>query len=190
MAAQRSAAQRPAILATAIALPVALAVGVVVAAVLAQRSPVLEPVAVSAIDAPDADGPACSALLAALPAELGGAGRAELAEPAPAGVAAWRSAESGGTATPEPYVLRCGLSQPVELTNAASLVAIDDVQLLEISGAAAGVQASTWVVVDREVYLAITLPTGSGPAPLQDLSAAVSATLTAQEPSLRDVTGG
>lgn len=189
MAAQHPAARRPAILATAIALPVALAVGVVVAAVLAQRSPVLEPVAVSAIDAPDADGPACSALLAALPAELGGAGRAELAEPAPAGVAAWRSAESG-TATPEPYVLRCGLSQPVELTNAASLVAIDDVQLLEISGAAAGVQASTWVVVDREVYLAITLPTGSGPAPLQDLSAAVSATLTAQEPSLRDVTGG
>lgn len=189
MASQHPAARRPAILATAIALPVALAVGVVVAAVLAQRSPVLEPVAVSAIVAPDADGPACSALLAALPAELGGAGRAELVEPAPAGVVAWRSAESG-TATPEPYVLRCGLSQPVELTNAASLVAIDDVQLLEISGAAAGVQASTWVVVDREVYLAITLPTGSGPAPLQDLSAAVSATLTAQEPSLRDVTGG
>ncbi|MBM4507934.1 DUF3515 family protein, partial [Rhodococcus hoagii] len=36
---------------------------------------------------------------------------------------------------------------------------------------------STWYAVDRGVYVALTVPNGSGPTPLQDASAAVSEAL-------------
>ena len=38
---------------------------------------------------------------------------------------------------------------------------------------------STWVCVDRPVYLALTLPTGSGPAPIQTLSAVIDRSMPA-----------
>jgi hypothetical protein len=38
---------------------------------------------------------------------------------------------------------------------------------------------STWVTVDRPVYLALTLPTESGPTPIQALSDLIARTLPA-----------
>jgi len=46
-----------------------------------------------------------------------------------------------------------------------------------VSGADQGLAASTWFVVDRGVYAAATIPDGTGPTPIQALSAAVSAAL-------------
>jgi hypothetical protein len=36
---------------------------------------------------------------------------------------------------------------------------------------------STWVSVDRPVYVALTLPTGSGPAPIQTMSDVIAQTM-------------
>jgi hypothetical protein len=38
---------------------------------------------------------------------------------------------------------------------------------------------STWFAVDRAVYVALTLPSGSGPTPIQTLSDTIAATLPA-----------
>jgi len=51
------------------------------------------------------------------------------------------------------------------------------VQWFEVSGADSGIDASTWYTVDRPVYVALTVPGGSGPTPLQDASDAISASL-------------
>ncbi|MDN5757860.1 MAG: DUF3515 domain-containing protein, partial [Tomitella sp.] len=63
----------PAVIATAIALPVALIVGIVVAAILVSESGSADdgPVAVGSAPAPDATSEACTNLLAALPDTLG-----------------------------------------------------------------------------------------------------------------------
>ncbi|MEE2034591.1 DUF3515 domain-containing protein [Rhodococcus chondri] len=168
------ARRHPALIATAIALPVALLVGIVVAAVVVTRSPVTSPVGLGPVPAPDAESESCTALLEALPEDLGDYSRAELADPAPVGAAAWQSAEGGEV------VLRCGLERPDEFDQASALQVVDDVQWFEVSGAEQGIDASTWFVVDRPVYLALTVPNGSGPTPLQDISAAVSTTLPQQ----------
>ena len=170
----------PAVLATAIALPLALVVGVLVAAYLAQRYPALKPVALGPVPAPQASSPACTTLLAALPDDLAGLSRAELADPAPEATVAWRSTAAGADPTTDPVVLRCGLERPAEFDQAAPLVVVDGVSLLEISGADTGIPATTYVVVDRGVYVALTQPDGTGSGPLQDVAGVVAATLPAQ----------
>lgn len=168
--------RHPAVIATAIALPVALVVGVLVAAIAVNSSPAHDPVALGPVDAPDAAGAQCSTLLDALPDELGDYSRADLADPAPAGVRAWVSAEENA----EPVVLRCGLPRPIGFDVAAPLQVIDGVQWFEVSGENDGIDASTWFVVDRGTYIALTIPGDSGPTPLQDASSAVSAALPQQ----------
>ena len=169
--------RHPAVIATAIALPVALVVGVLVAAIAVNRSPVRDPVALGPVDAPDADSAQCTTLLDALPEDLGDYTRAELADPAPVGVRAWASSEENS----EPVVLRCGLPRPVGFDVAAPLQVINGVQWFEVSGDDDGIDASTWFVVDRGVYVALTIPGDSGPTPLQDASSTVSDALP-QEP--------
>jgi hypothetical protein len=125
------------------------------------------------VPAPAAQSGPCGALVEALPAELT-SGRARLprralAQPAPPGVVAWGDAEH------EPVVLRCGIERPAELTPTAELLEVSGVRWLRI----AGTGAATWVVVDRPVYVALTVPDGSGTGPVQDVTAAVRAALPA-----------
>ncbi len=170
--------RHPALIATAVALPVALVVGVVVAAVIAQRAPLIAPVALTTLDSPASGSAACATLLAALPEELGGAQRATLAQPAPAGAAAWREVDApDGT---DPVVLRCGIGRPAEFTADAYLVGVSGVQFLELSGAEQGIASTTYVDVDRGTYIALTLPDGSGSGALQQLAEVIAATLPAQ----------
>ncbi|MFF0814324.1 DUF3515 domain-containing protein [Rhodococcus sp. NPDC003318] len=163
----------PALIAAAVALPVALIAGVVVAAVIAGRNPVLEPVALGEVPAPAAGSPECTSLVASLPETIGDFDRADLVDPAPAGAAAWQSADA------QEIVLRCGLDRPVEFDAASALQVVDGVQWLEIPGDE-GMDASTWFAVDRGVYVAVTIPHGLGPTPLQDTSAAVAGALEAK----------
>ncbi|WP_420753199.1 DUF3515 domain-containing protein [Rhodococcus sp. O3] len=167
--------RHPAVIATAIALPVALLAGVVVAAVIINRNPVLGPLALGPVPAPQAESAECADLLAALPEKLGDYTRAELVEPVPAGTAAWQIADA------EPVVLRCGLDRPAEFDAAAALQVVDGVQWFEVSGEAEGIAASTWFAVDRPVYVALTVPNGSGPSPLQEVSAALTESLPPQQ---------
>jgi hypothetical protein len=169
----------------AIALPLLLAVVVAAISITARARglgepapppPATGPLAVVPVDAPDATGPDCGRVLAALPAELGDPGDAlptrPLAEPAPPGVRAW-------VAAPQPVVLRCGLPRPVELTPTSALLEINGVQWLQLSDDAPNPQVVTYVVVDRPVYVVLTEPVDSGSGPLQQVSDVVRGALPA-----------
>ncbi|WP_447009400.1 DUF3515 domain-containing protein [Saccharothrix hoggarensis] len=129
------------------------------------------PLALVPVPAPEAESAECRALLAALPAELLSGGvtlpRRELASPAPAGALAW------GDAAHQPVVLRCGLDRPAALTPTSVTRVISDVQWLEVAEG----DSATWYVVDRPVYVALTVPSDAGTGPLQDVSATVRDTL-------------
>jgi hypothetical protein len=176
----------PAAVRIAVGLVALLAVGVVVAglvltsgdepdtpAVAKTTAPRTGPVALVGVDAPDATSASCAALMKALPTTLPDSGktlrRLPIAEPAPPASAAW------GGDRGEPVVLRCGLLRPDELTPTAALREISGVRWLPVEGEG----ATTWFVVDRAVYMALTVPAGSGTGPLQDVSAAA-ATLPAK----------
>lgn len=157
------------LLIVAVGLTALLVAGVVAAGLLlgGGEEPTAGPVALVPVPAPKAESDECKALLGALPAELVSNGvplpRRELASPAPAGALAW------GDARREPVVLRCGLDRPRDLTPASGLRVISDVEWLEVSEGG----SATWYVVDRPVYVALTVPSDAGTGPLQDVSAAI-----------------
>lgn len=155
----------------AIAVSVLAVVGVIVAAKIVNSRPtttVDDPLAVSAVEAPGAATPACTALTAAFPAELGGLPRRQIEhgdDPSLTGVAAWG----------EPaVVLRCGTPTPAELTCTAAVQEVDGVAWLPLSTGG----DTTYFAVDRSVRVALTVPgevTSTGP--WQDASTLIAATL-------------
>jgi len=161
------------VLVTAAALAVALAVAVAVFA-LTQRSSsdTAGPLPLVPVPAPAAGSPGCTTLLGAVPTELTSNGASlkvrALADPAPPATVAW--------GTTDPLVLRCGLDRPPELTPTAALRLVNKVQWLQVPGEG----ASTWYVVDREVYAALTVPDSAGTGPLQEISDTVAAKLPAR----------
>ncbi|WSV82742.1 DUF3515 family protein [Nocardia sp. NBC_01009] len=164
----------PALIATAVALPVVLIVAILVAAVLARNAPTeREPLVLGPVPAPAADGTACTTLLPVLPVELGDYTKSQLVEPAPPATRAWQRSDGG-----DPIVLRCGLDRPLEFNRASALQIVNGVQWFEARDPAS--KASTWFAVDRETYIALTIPDGSGPTPLQAVSDAITADLPAK----------
>ncbi|MFC9871319.1 DUF3515 domain-containing protein [Nocardia salmonicida] len=167
----------PALIATAVALPVVLIVAVLVAAFIALRAPVeREPLALGPVPAPAADGPACQALLPALPAELGDYTKATLAEPSPPATRAWQLPDGG-----DPITLRCGLDRPLEFNRASPLTVIDGVKWFQVRDEVG--KTGTWFAVDRETYIALTVPDGSGTSAVQNVSDIITANLPAREPT-------
>jgi Protein of unknown function (DUF3515) len=149
-----------------------LAVGVVgvILAIAATRHPPLQPVAIPTVPAPHAQDRACGALVEALPQRLGDYQRAPTAQPAPPATAAWRTASDS-----EPVVLRCGLDRPIDFVVGSPIQLVDRVQWFEARQG----DRSTWYTVDRPVYVALTLPSGSGPTPIQQLSELIDHTMPA-----------
>lgn len=153
-----------------------LAVGVVLGIAATRQAPP-QPVALPGVQAPQAGSPACRALAAALPDRLGDYQRAPLAQPAPEGATAWRAKPDT-----EPVVLRCGLDRPIGFVVGSPIQVVDQVQWFEVAGeqqSAGAAGRSTWYTVDRPVYLALTLPMGSGPTPIQQVSEVIARTITA-----------
>jgi hypothetical protein len=149
-----------------------LAVGAigVILAIAATRHPPLQPVAIATVPAPHAQDPPCRALLEALPQRLGDYQRTPIAQPVPAGAAGWRAASDS-----EPVVLRCGLDRPADFVVGSAIQLVDRVQWFEVHQD----DRSTWYTVDRPVYVALTLPPGSGPTPIQQLSELIDHTMQA-----------
>lgn len=187
-----------AVLISALVVAVGAVVAVLAVAAVRQRQPAPEPIAISTVPAPRAESPECGALIGALPDQLGDYQRAPVVEPTPPGTAAWQS-DAGG----EALILRCGLDRPAEFVVGAPLQMVDAVQWFRVGETAAGAPGagetgaagpatgetaagegaagrSTWFAVDRPVYVALTLPAGSGPTPIQRLSAAIAETLPEQ----------
>ena len=178
-------------LVAAIAVPV-VAVLVVVglsAVVRSEPSPDASlPLAIPAVDAPGASTPACAALMSALPATVGGLHRRQLAGPVDGTVGASAAAGSPVTsdtrvadtevgavaAWGEPAViLRCGVPTPHELTCSAAVQVVDGVTWLPLVGDG----STTYLVVDRAVRVALTVPDGTNTGPWQETSKIVARTL-------------
>jgi hypothetical protein len=164
-----------AVLIAAVALAV-VTIGVILVIAATRHAPP-EPVAIPAVAAPQAGDAACRALSGALPQRLGDYQRATLAPPAPQGAAAWRAGPDG-----EPVVLRCGLDRPADFVVGSAIQVVDRVRWFEVAGreqSAGDAGRSTWYTVDRPVYVALTLPAGSGPTPIQQLSDVIDHTIAA-----------
>ncbi len=141
-----------------------------VLAVAASRRTPPTPVAIAAVPAPQAQAPECRSLMATLPERLGELQRAAAVGPVPDGTAAWGDAEN-------PVIMRCGLDRPGEFVVGSPLQMVDGVGWFRIDDP--DIARSTWIAVDRPVYVALTLPTGSGPAPIQTLSDLLARTMPA-----------
>ncbi|ORB32480.1 DUF3515 domain-containing protein [Mycolicibacterium parafortuitum] len=159
----------------ALVVAVVAVLAVLVVAAVSQRTPAQEAVAITGVPAPQAASPDCRALVEALPEQLGDYRRVPLVDPAPAGTAAWRT--DGG----EAVILRCGLDRPAEFVAGAPLQVVDAVSWFRV-GDVTEPDRSTWFAVDRPVYVALTLPPGAGPAPIQALSKAIADTLERRRP--------
>ncbi|GGS51855.1 MULTISPECIES: DUF3515 domain-containing protein [Actinokineospora] len=172
----RTAPPRAAVVAAAVLVGL-LAVGVIVASRFAPDAdqPMAQtgPLGLVPVDAPQSTSPDCADLLAALPAEVpsnGGVLAAlPLADPAPAGAKAWGERL-------DPVVLRCGLRKPPELTPTSALQEVSGVKWLPVRGDL----STTWFIVDRPVYVALTMPDSAGSGPLQTISTIVGTELAAQ----------
>jgi hypothetical protein len=172
------------LLIAALVVAVGAVVAVLVVAAVLQRPAARAPIAITSVPAPRADSPECRALIEALPEQLGDYRRAAVLDPAPAGAAAWQT-ESGG----EALILRCGLDRPAEFVVGSPIQVVDAVQWFRVGEAGAGNDGvgedgssegrSTWFAVDRPVYVALTLPSGSGSTPIQALSATITESLRA-----------
>jgi hypothetical protein len=158
----------------AVVLAVALASGAALFGLLSGhgKDSAAGPLPLVSVPAPQAAAPQCATLIGAVPTELTSNGAKlalrELANPAPPSTIAWGSTD--------PVVLRCGLDQPPELTPTAQLRVIDGVQWLQVPGEG----TATWYAVDREVYVALTVPDNAGTGPLQEISTTIAAKLAAR----------
>lgn len=150
-------------------LAVALVLGVVIGAKLVFDRAAKQPVAMSDLPAPLADSQECADFLAGLPDELIGHDRAEIAEPAPDGVAAWASSSV------ERVTLRCGVDLPLQYTDYAPTREIGGVEWLLITDATPGSTLASWYTVDRSPVIAVTADEeslGRADNPVEDLGAA------------------
>ncbi len=165
----------------AIAVAVAAVVSILVFVALRQTPATDRPVAIVSVPAPQADSADCGALIDALPDQLGDFRRARAADPAPPAAAAWRTTGDG-----EAVILRCGVDRPAEFVLGSPLQVVDAVSWFRVGEAGAGEDPgvdqgrSTWFVVDRPVYVALTMPAGSGPTPIQEISHLIAKTLPAK----------
>lgn len=158
-----------ALLIAAIVVAAGAIIGILVFAALRQSPTAPQTVPIASVPAPKADSAQCRALLDALPEHLGDYRRAPAAEPAPPGAAAW-------AADGEPIILRCGLDRPAEFVVGSPIQVVNEVQWFELRDQG----RSTWFAVDRAVYVALTLPQGSGPTPIQEISDVIAKSLPAK----------
>ncbi|CAM3813532.1 MULTISPECIES: DUF3515 domain-containing protein [Tsukamurella] len=168
----------PALLATVVALPVAVIVCFAVFLVLAQQKEgelraTAEAGHLKSVSAPAAGEPACGKLLAAIPAELGVFRRDDTTEPT--GFARWTSDKAGAVE------VRCGTDRPADLTNTSKLQVVNGVQWLQSTpaGAPAPNGGAYWVAVDHRPYVALWVPDSAGTAAIQAVSDAIRANLQA-----------
>lgn len=150
-------------------LALLLVLGVLVGARTYFNRVALQPVAMTQLPAPEAGSPECSSLLDALPDRLAGLKRAELADPAPEGAAAWQASST------ERITLRCGVDSPAQFTPYAEPQDLGGARWLRVDDATPGSTLATWYLVDRSPVLAVTADAqqlDDGIPPVADLDTA------------------
>lgn len=155
----------------ALGLAIALALGVLIGAKLVYSKAANQPVTMAALDSPDASSAECAALLDALPAKLLSHKRAQIADPAPDGAAAWASNSL------EKVTLRCGVSLPLQYTKLSTLIDAEGAQWLQVIDATPGSDMQTWYSINTFPTVAVTADAqslrGNG-SPVKGLAPALS----------------
>ncbi|WP_333619150.1 DUF3515 domain-containing protein [Dietzia sp.] len=167
-------------IAAAIIIPLVLLAGVLVGANKVLRDNGVsqdDPISAGEFPGTNADAPECTDLLDAFPDSLGDAKQVDFSAPAPAGAAGFRMSDGSEV------VVRCGVPAPGGFVVGAALTEVNGVQWFNEPDPAADAQDSTWVAVDRKVFVAVTLPENSGTGPIQALSDTITGTLPAIEPA-------
>ncbi|QPK84100.1 DUF3515 domain-containing protein [Corynebacterium qintianiae] len=131
-------------------LAAALIVGVLAGAKVYFNRVALQPVSMPELPSPAAGSPECTSLIDALPDEILGHRRARLAEPAPAGAAAWQSSSH------ERITLRCGVDMPLQYNEYTPTFEAGGAQWMRIDDPVTGSDLSTWYTTDRSPVLAVT----------------------------------
>lgn len=134
-------------------------------------------VTLSDLPAEHADSAECQQLIDSLPDEVADLPRAEIAEPAPAGVAAWAAGSSGAGGNYRDQVsLRCGVDTPfqyseyshtqvVEADGASSSDGNTATEWLEVQDQTPGSTLTTWYSTNRFPTVAVTVDrAGNGTA--------------------------
>lgn len=135
---------------------VAFTLAVLVGARLVMQRAADQPVAMPVVPAPQAGSAECAEFVDALPGNVLGYGRAELADPAPEGAAAWQKSST------ERVTLRCGVDMPLQYTTLSQPEEIGGAQWLEVRDNAPGSTLSTWFTTDRAPVIAVTADAQSG----------------------------
>lgn len=138
-------------------------------------APAPNPIPLTDLAAPDADG-RCSALLAALPGELAGRARADDAD-LPAGTMVY-SDDAGSLIS-----IRCGLAEPPGYAGTdQQLTQINDIVWFSEPSMSAG-DVGTWFALGRERFVAVHAPIGEASGLLPAISDAIAANLANTSPS-------
>lgn len=109
-----------------------------------------QPIPMTPLPSPQADSAECAALIEALPENLAGLDRAEIAEPVPPGTAAWAETSD------QPTTLRCGVDLPFQYTEYSTTEEIDGTRWLEVADMTPGSTLTTWYSTNRFPNVALT----------------------------------
>ncbi|UIZ93036.1 DUF3515 domain-containing protein [Corynebacterium sp. CNCTC7651] len=130
-------------------LAIAMVVGVLFGARFMFQQAATQPVAMPELPSPGAQSQECADFIASLPERVMDYPRAEIAEPAPAGVAAWQRSST------ERVTLRCGVEWPLQFHAYAQPEDIGGTRWLRVDDVA-GTTMSTWFTTDRSPVVAVT----------------------------------
>ncbi|WP_291314691.1 DUF3515 domain-containing protein [Corynebacterium sp. UBA2622] len=131
-------------------LALVLVAGVLVGVKIFYDRVALQPVAMADVASPEAGSQECTQLIDALPATLLGHRRAELAEPAPQGAAAWQSSST------QRVTLRCGVDAPLQYNEYTPTEEAAGARWMRVDDATPGSSMTTWYTVDRSPVVAVT----------------------------------
>ncbi|MDY3127070.1 MAG: DUF3515 domain-containing protein [Corynebacterium sp.] len=145
-----------------LSLSLTLVVGVLFGAKYFLTHVARQPVSVSELPSPLAASPECTQLIESLPAELMGDPRADIAQPRPAGVAAW------ATYSTEATVLRCGVDMPMQYTTYSATEEVAGVSWLPVRDMTPGSSLTTWYTTDFTPAVAVTTFSDKEPSKLAD----------------------
>ncbi|MDO5031497.1 DUF3515 domain-containing protein [Corynebacterium sp.] len=153
----------------ALGLSLVMVVAVIFGAKFVYENVAKAPVAMAPVQSDHADSPECAAAIEAAPKELMGQPRAEIAEPVPAGAAAWASNSE------EKVTLRCGVDLPLQYTEYSQTEDVEGEAWLQVKDMTPGSDLTTWYSTERFPVLAVTTFDDSRPEGLGDVLAAVPA---------------
>lgn len=160
-----------------LALAVLMIVGVLAGAKYYTHRAEKAPVSVTALPAPDAESEQCNSFIGALPSKVAGLGRVDVADPAPAGAAAYSKGSD------KQVTIRCGVQAPLQYTELAHTVDVDGTSWLRIDDTTDGSTLKTYYAVSHTPTVAVTVSDDRDPR--KDLTSALSKT-TGPAPRISD----